>query len=197
MASARSETPLSAPHAAASDEELMPLAQAGDVDAFASLYDRHAPSALGLLARMLSSASEAEDVLHDVFLEAWQAVREFDRRRASVRTWLLVRARSRALDRIKRRAREPKPFEGLAPVGVALPALARGTDIEQRLSVQRALDALDPSVRQALELSYYEGLTGGEIAERTGVPEGTVRSRLSRGLAALASALGGPVRNES
>jgi RNA polymerase sigma-70 factor (ECF subfamily) len=185
------------PALAPSDDELMPRAQAGDVDAFAGLYDRHAPGVLALLGRMLSNASEAEDVLHDVFLEAWQAVREFDRTRSSVRTWLLVRARSRALDRIKRRAREPRPYEGLAPIGAILPALVGCSDVEQRLAVQRALAELEPSVREALELSYYEGMTGGEIAERTGVPEGTVRSRLSRGLDALGCALREPSRSES
>jgi RNA polymerase sigma-70 factor (ECF subfamily) len=69
--------------------------------------------------------------------------------------------------------------------------------VEQRLAVQRALAELEPSVREALELSYYEGMTGGEIAERTGVPEGTVRTRLSRGLDALGCALREPSRSES
>src|SRR5262249_9415197 len=88
------------------DAELMRRAAAGEVDAFAEIYDRHAPALLALLRRMLGTGGEAQDLLHDVFLQAWESVREYDASRGSARTWLLVRARSRALDRLQRRSRE-------------------------------------------------------------------------------------------
>jgi RNA polymerase sigma-70 factor (ECF subfamily) len=169
------------------DDELMRCARDGDVAAFAQIYDRHAPIALAVAQRMLPAASEAQDLLHDVFIEAWQHVREYDPSRGSVRTWLLVRLRSRALDRLHKRAREAQAQRGTRE--------ARDDDAnvdprslhpERKLAVQQALSALHDSVRGTLELTYFEGLTAHEIAQRMGVPEGTVRSRLARGLEALA-----------
>lgn len=184
-ASAPSEAEREAP----SDDALAALAQSGDVEAFALLYDRHAPSVLALLTRMLSNVTEAEDVLQDVFLEAWQAVRSYDRGRAGVRTWLLVRARSRALDRLQQRARQPRASDAPEPATAASRAAPAGAQTERQLSVRRALDGLDVAVRETLELTYYAGMTALEIAERMSVPEGTVRSRLARGLRVLSELL--------
>lgn len=173
------------------DVALIERAARGDVDAFAAIYDRHASAVVALLARMLGSEAEARDVLHDVFLEAWRSVRAYDVRRASVRTWLLVRARSRALDRAGKLARAEQARRALAPARrlehVAHPARS----FERQLAVRRALTALDPDVRTALELTYYGGFTAAEIGERTGIPVGTVKSRLARGLAALAATFEG------
>jgi RNA polymerase sigma-70 factor (ECF subfamily) len=156
----------------------------GDADAFAAIYDRHSPVLLALGRRMLRSATEAQDLLQDVFMEAWERVSEYDAGKASVRTWLLVRLRSRALDRMalavnRRRASEPERTRAEAL------ATAKGEDHEQRLAVQQALAELDEDVRGTLELSYFEGMTSTEIAERMGTPLGTVKSRLARGLARL------------
>lgn len=166
------------------DVELMRRACKGDADAFAEIYDRHSPVLLALGQRMLRSASEAQDLLQDVFMEAWERVSEYDAGKASVRTWLLVRLRSRALDRMalavnRRRASEPERSRAEAL------ATAKGQDQEQRIAVQQALGELDEDVRGTLELSYFEGMTSTEIAERMGTPLGTVKSRLARGLARL------------
>jgi RNA polymerase sigma-70 factor (ECF subfamily) len=172
-----------------SDVELMRRAAAGEVDAFAAIYDRHAPALLALAQRMLTARSEAQDLLHDVFLEAWQCAREYDPERASVRTWLLVRARSRALDRMGRRAREHNARSALRPDGEAVRSHASTSAADRRVAVRQALDELDASVRETLELSYFAGLTAEEIAARMDVPIGTVRSRLARGLQQLARVL--------
>jgi RNA polymerase sigma-70 factor (ECF subfamily) len=169
------------------DLELMRRAQSGDVDAFAHIYDRHAPVLLAVAQRMLASASEAHDLLHDVFLEAWQAVRSYDPQRAGVRTWLLVRTRSRALDRMGQRARQQSAQRALALAGTADATL--GMASEHTVAVRAALAVLEPGVRTTLELTYYAGMTALEIAERMRVPEGTVRSRLARGLQQLETAL--------
>ena len=168
------------------DAELMRRAATGDVQAFAAMYDRHASAALALLRRMLGLGSEAQDLLHDVFLEAWQDIREYDPTRGSARTWLLVRARSRALDRLQRRAREQRSRSAwLAPPQAPAHAAAERTD--QRVALRAALAALDVHVRATLELTYFEGLTADEIAAHMQVPAGTVKSRLARGLSQLAA----------
>jgi RNA polymerase sigma-70 factor (ECF subfamily) len=164
-----------------SDLELIGRAQRGRVDAFEQLYDRHAPLMLALGRRMLSSLGDAQDLLQDVFIEAWQDVRGYDPARASVRTWLLVRMRSRALDRRNRSARERNAYDAVRSIGDE----QTSHRAEQAFALREALAELDDGVRGALELTYFCGLTAGEISERMQVPEGTVRSRLSRGLHSL------------
>lgn len=163
---------------APSDAELMERASAGDVAAFAEIYDRRAPAVLALLRRVIGDRAEAEDLLHDVFLESWRSIRSYDAERGSVRAWLFVRARSRALDRRARLAQQ-SVSQGLLPMAADLPPS------EYALAVQQALATLLPEVRETLELTYFEGLTAPELSARMQVPEGTVRSRLTRGLAAL------------
>jgi len=171
-----------------SDVELVQRACGGDVDAFAELYDRHAGTVLALTRRILGAqaSGDADDLLHDVFLEAWQRVREYDPTRGSVRVWLLVRARSRALDRLDRHLRERTAHSALSRQ-----AGARGAypPTERQIALRQALATLDPSVRLALELTYFEGLTAGEVSDRLHVPEGTVKSRLARGLENLQQVL--------
>jgi RNA polymerase sigma-70 factor (ECF subfamily) len=168
-----------------SDIELMERAAAGDAEAFAAIYDRHAGTLLAVAQRLLSRSDEALDLLHDVFLEAWQRVREYDASRSAPRTWLIIRLRSRALDRRARAAR------GVS-VAEQLEAMPRAASVfgERQLEVARALRELDDDVRSVLELTYFEGLTALEISERDGSPVGTVRSRLARGLEQLRKNLG-------
>lgn len=168
-----------------SDSTLMEQAARGDVQAFALIYDRHAPTLLALARRLLILTSDAHDLLHDVFLEAWLGAREYDPTRGSVRVWLLVRARSRALDRRVRTLREQSVHESLALCQAGAPGRAAHAHPERRLAVHQALAKLEDSARQTLELTYFEGLTAVEVAARMGVPEGTVKSRLARGLDTL------------
>jgi RNA polymerase sigma-70 factor, ECF subfamily len=159
-----------------------------DRAALGMLYDRHAPSLLAVAIRMLRSQREAQDLLHDVFLEVWEHAREYDAAKATVRTWLFVRLRSRALDRLGRA--EHKRTLPLADLDASL-ELRQATTIEavDSIAVKQALARLPPEVREALDLTYFDGLTAREIAERILVPVGTVKSRLSRGIAALGALL--------
>ena len=171
-----------APEAAAcldspSDADLMRRAARGDVEAFAEIYDRHASLLLALASRMLRSSSEAQDLVHDVLIEAWQAARDYDATQASMRTWLLVRLRSRALDRLGRSARYEAIRVALQPNARSHSQHSAGLS-ERRIAVREALAELDADVRDALHFTYFEGMTSAEIAERTGVPVGTVKSRL-------------------
>lgn len=156
----------------------MERAGTGDVDAFAEVYDRHAAGVLALLRRVLGRSEDAQDILHDVFLEAWRSVRAYESARGSVRAWLLVRARSRALDRRAQLGRESDNHASL-PIRDHVPPS------ERQLAVRQALSKLPAHMREALELTYFEGLTAPELSLRLNVPEGTVRSRLTRGLDAL------------
>jgi RNA polymerase sigma-70 factor (ECF subfamily) len=179
---------LSAPSPVDDDGALIARIQRGDTEAMGIVYDRHAPSLFSLAVRILGTEREAEDLLHDVFLEAWQHVREYDPLKASVYTWLAVRLRSRALDRLGRaEARRTRSLEDTSEMPVvALDGSARALD---GIAVRRALDQVEANVRKVLELTYFDGFTAREIAEQMAVPVGTVKSRLARGLSALEALL--------
>ncbi len=165
----------------ATDEELLARLRSGEAEALAALYDRYASLMYALSLRILTDEREAQDLLHDVFLEVWERARDYEPTRGKVRTWLLIRVRSRALDRkssarISRRAPEDAdPRRDDAHMSVA----------PERIAVRAALAELPEDVRQVLELSYFAGMTAREIAARVDAPEGTIRSRLARGLRLL------------
>ena len=160
------------------DARLVALMAAGDRDALAGLYERHAPLLLGLALRIVRSRQEAEDLLHDVFLEAFRAAAGFDPKRGRVRTWLTIRMRSRALDQQKSaRVSRNSGDAGLAHL------VDEGTGASPDHSrVRDALAALGSDQRKVLELAYFEGLSCTEIATRIQIPVGTVKSRLAAGL---------------
>ena len=170
--------------------ELVRAMARGDRSALAALYDRFSPALLAVAVRVLGDRREAEDLLHDVFLEAWRHSAEYDPARGTVRAWLLVRARSRALDRRKSAgvARttsvDPERFNETADDGTNDPSTA-----PDRTTVRRLLLELTAEQRTVLELGYFEGLSSTEIAERLGVPIGTVKSRVAAALGKLRSGL--------
>ncbi|MBS2022762.1 MAG: sigma-70 family RNA polymerase sigma factor, partial [Deltaproteobacteria bacterium] len=128
--------------------------------------------------------------LHDSFLEAWQHASEYDPKRSSVRTWLLLRLRSRCLDRI-RSADRLRPVDELPPEK-AEPQEESPELSPDRARARRALDSLPEAQRTVLELAYFGGLTGAQIAEKLGVPLGTVKTRVALGLAKLREQLADP-----
>jgi RNA polymerase sigma-70 factor (ECF subfamily) len=140
---------------------------------------------LATAIRVLGSSREAQDLLHDVFLEAWEHAREYDPARGTVRAWLFVRLRSRALDRMGRASRTRERSIADHELSEELDILGVASNTDDHLAMKQALSTLSPDVRQALDWTYFEGLTAREIADRAGVPVGTVRSRLARGIAAL------------
>jgi RNA polymerase sigma-70 factor (ECF subfamily) len=161
----------------------------GDRQAFAAFYDRYAPLAFGLIRRILQQAAEAEEVLQEVFWQAWTEARSYDARRGSPEAWILMRARSRAIDRHRSIRRRGETF--VAPVDDSS-AQARdgetpspGVLAEERKLVHSALARLPEAQRQVIELAYFEGLTQTEIAERLGEPLGTVKTRTRAGLERL------------
>jgi RNA polymerase sigma-70 factor, ECF subfamily len=160
------------------DEALVAAMAAGDRSALATLYERHASLLLGLALRIVREKREAEDLLHDVFLEAWRSAKDFDPGRGRVRTWLAIRMRSRALD-LQKSARVSRNT-GDAGLDLVVDE-AEGTSPDHR-RVRSALAELGQDQRRVLELAYFEGLSCTEIAERVSIPVGTVKSRIAAGL---------------
>ena len=165
----------------------------GDAQALGALYDRYAAILLGLILRILHGRSEAEDVLQETFLQAWQRAGDYDASRGRPFLWLSMLARSRALDRVRavgargrageRAAREPQP----TTAGDASAAVAGA---EEAVRVRNALSSLPETERETLSLAYFEGLSQSEIASRTGTPLGTVKTHTRTGLRKLRDLLG-------
>jgi RNA polymerase sigma-70 factor (ECF subfamily) len=161
----------------------------GDRAALGTLYDRYSPLMTAIAVRTLGESREAQDLVHDVFLEAWLHASEFDPARGSVRSWLLLRLRSRGLDRLGRAETRKK---AVADDG-ADEAPSATLEHVDRIGVRQAIERLEPGVREVLELTYFRGLTAEVVSREIGVPMGTVRSRLARGLRELRAALTPPV----
>jgi RNA polymerase sigma-70 factor (ECF subfamily) len=171
---------------------------AGDQAAAAGLYDRHSRALYSLILRIVGDETEAEDVLQEVFAQAFRQASRYDASRGAVAAWLLMMARSRAIDRIRsRRARfEARTGEVLQPLD-EMPASQQDAasamlDAEQTRLVRQALGELPLLQRMAIELAYYEGLSHTEIAERLEQPLGTVKTRIRLGLLKLRDVLNHP-----
>ena len=154
------------------DASLMIEVAAGNQPSLAALYDRYASLMLALGLRIVGDRGAAEDLLHDVFVEVWQKAGDYDRSRGSVRAWLLLRMRSRALDRVRsaHRRRTEQLEEGAADRIEGKPADPSAA--AERSLIRRALADLPDEQREVLELAYYEGLTTTEISEQVSVPVG-------------------------
>jgi RNA polymerase sigma-70 factor (ECF subfamily) len=173
------------PSGPGADEELVARIAQGDREAFRELYDRYETVLLALAQRLLRSPSDAEDLVHDVCLEIWRQAHTYERSRGTVRTWLVMRLRSRALDRIRSSGRLQLET---SDENHAEEAAAPDVDLALRFDcsrVQRALSELPEEQRSVLVLAYFEGLPLPEIGERLAIPVGTAKSRLSRALGRL------------
>ena len=168
-----------------SDEEILEAVGRGDDDALGILYDRFGRLAYGVAFRILRDAALAEDAVQEAFLAVWRSADAYKRERAKPSTWILTVVHRRAVDLVRReQRRRGEPLEA-APEPTTAPADEDVTLRDRRAAVRAALDALPGDQRQALELAYYGGLTQSEIAERLGVPLGTIKSRMFAGLGRL------------
>lgn len=172
----------------AADVTLIRRMADGDEAALAALYDRYSGLVFSVAKRILKNSSAAEEILQDVFYRAWSGASMFDANRGSMAGWLLVAARNRAIDRLRR-------AQGEATDPITENMVSLGSNLETKAAqnvmlakVKSAMSELPQSQRTALELAYFEGLTHSEIAERTGEPLGTVKTRLRAALAFLKKA---------
>ena len=158
---------------------LVARAQRGDRDAFGQLYRCHFGFLSTVADRLLPDASE--DLVHDVFIEAWRRIRSFDASRGAFRTWLSIILRSRALDRRRKAGRRPLELP-LSP----LPAPGNeASAAHARRDLERVFAKMSEKERRTVTLVYYSGFTLAEAAERLAEPVGTVKARMSRLLAQL------------
>lgn len=180
-----------APAHAGDDAALVARMTQGDRSALAELYGRYVRTLLALAQSILGSRPEAEDVIHDVFLEAWRHCAQYDPQRASVRTWLLMRVRCRCVDRLRFAGRRQIVFDHVShPIQTAGVTATAPTDARDQERVLGALPKMPEVQQQVIRLGYFEGLSSTEIAERLGIPVGTVKSRTRAALTALRDALG-------
>jgi RNA polymerase sigma-70 factor (ECF subfamily) len=167
-------------------------------EALEVLYSRYAPSLLALGKRILGSLPDAEEVLQEIFLYIWNHPRRYDSARSSVATWLMLLARSRAIDRLRTRKVVERTHESSALANPAPHASSDSLDtvfLEQRRErVQRELDRLPPEQRQVLEMAFYQGLSQSEIAAKAELPLGTVKTRTLLAMKKLRNALRDEIR---
>ena len=183
----------SASAGAAVDAELVGRMRSKDERALGTFYDRWFPVAHGVVSRMLESPDDVEDVVEEAFWQAWRQAERFDVERGSVQTWLLTIARSRALDRLRARRRlREEPLVDATEVDTSAPTPAAPSDpladaehAERSRIVRAALADLPAEQREALELGYFGGLSQSEIAEQTGLPLGTIKTRMRLALQKL------------
>jgi RNA polymerase sigma-70 factor (ECF subfamily) len=160
-----------------------------DPAALEAVYARHAGVVLGYLVRALRDRATAEDVLQEVFVDAWRRADRYDPGRSSLATWLLVIARSRAVDQLRRRV--PEPLDTSEPGGPAEredPAPALDALLDDWRFAQR-MEALSDEEARVLRMRFHLGFSQTEIAEATGMPVGTVKTRMNRALSRLRDAM--------
>jgi RNA polymerase sigma-70 factor (ECF subfamily) len=177
------------------DQDALARIGRGDTAALAELYDRHGRPLYSLALRILQDQGDAEDVVQEVFAQAWRQASRYDSSRGQVGAWLLTLARSRAIDRLRaRRARPERVADQNAAdslIDQTAPADALLVSAEQVARVRAALDQLPLLQRMAIELAYYEGLTHTEIADRLEQPLGTVKTRIRTAMLKLRESLAG------
>lgn len=169
-------------------ESLMLLTQQGDAASFARLYDQIAPQVLGLAVQILHDQAQGEEVTQEVFIEVWQHAADFDPEKGSANSWILRRARLRAIDRVrsaiatlKRDDREAFLLASIKRDGVEEQALRN----VQRHAVRTSLEIMGEPHKTAILLAYFGDMTHAELARATGVPLGTAKTRVRDGLRKL------------
>jgi RNA polymerase sigma-70 factor (ECF subfamily) len=170
-----------------SDLALVMAIRSGDQGAMAALYDRFSSIVYSVALRVLQDTGAAEDVLQDIFMQLWRNPGAFDSSRGNMAAWLAVIARNRAIDALRRR----RPQDDIGDVVVSVETdLASEADRSRAMEkVRHAMSGMPSPQRSALEMAYFEGLTHVEIAEKTGEPLGTVKTRIRAGLLSLRKVL--------
>lgn len=154
--------------------------------ALRALLERHGPAVMALSVRMLGSREEAEEVLQDTFLRLYRHADEFRSGKASLRTWLYAIARNLCTSRLRMRAARPRAADGIDPHAVAFQSVfGTSSDPLPGILVRDALSQLDPDERELLDAAFYLGYSHPELAARSKLPLGTVKSRIRRALLKL------------
>ena len=169
------------------DSELLQRVSQGDQTAMASLYDRYSRIVYSVALRVLHDPFEAEDVMQEVLMQVWRGAPSFMVGRGSLGGWLVVVARNRAIDVLRRRHPSDPVDEVVLPAAADLASEAEQNTLMGKL--RTIMQELPPEQQKSVEMAFFEGLTHSEIAEKTGDPLGTVKTRIRLALISLRKAL--------
>jgi RNA polymerase sigma factor (sigma-70 family) len=178
------------------DEELLRDVRSGDDRAFRELFGRYAAVAHAIAFRLVRQAQLAEEIVQEAFLAVWRNPEGYDRTRGSVRSWLMGTVHHRAVDAVRREQTQRRRTEEAAALSVGLvddptEDVVSAIDLpEERRVVRTALAELPTEQREVIERMYFDGMSQSQIAERTGIPLGTVKSRTLLGMRRLRARLG-------
>ncbi len=169
-----------------SDSVLLAAIRSGDERAMTEIYERYSPTVYSVALRILGDTSAAEDILQDVFMQLWRNADVFNPERGSLPGWLAVITRNRAIDSLRKRRPEADITETVVSIE---PDLAGRVDWSRMLEkIRGTLEGMPAPQRHVLEMAFFDGLTHVEIAEKTGDPLGTIKTRIRAGLATLRKA---------
>lgn len=157
------------------DEQLIAAMALGDEEALRELHRRYAPYLYALARRMLAQREDVEQCVQDAFFNVWKAAGRFDPTRASAKTWIVTIAHRRVLQELRDRPDQTLELE-------EWDAPTQAPDQIDRVLARRAVDSLDGDQRRLVELAFYQGYSHSELAELTGMPLGTVKTRLRAAL---------------
>ncbi len=174
---------------AADDMRLVARIRAGDQHSMAELYERYSKIVYAVALRVLQDAAGAEDVLQDVFVQLWRNPDAFDASRGSLAAWLAVISRHRSIDRLRKRRPETDIEDCVIASGPDLRDETERTLVVEK--VRAVMDGMPPDQRKALELAFFQGMTHSEIADKTGEPLGTIKTRIRSGLQLLRAKFAG------
>ena len=170
-------------------EALLHRCAAGDRAAFRLLYDRWGSRLYGIALRITRQGASAADATLDAFVQIWQQAHQFDPERGSPDAWLIGIVRYRALDIVRRRSREVPGYEPEDREDESPDALARLVSTAEGAALHRCLNELEEDRRRLVVLAFVDGLSHSDLAERMGVPLGTVKSWIRRSLISLRGCL--------
>jgi RNA polymerase sigma-70 factor (ECF subfamily) len=168
------------------DAALLSQVQRGDEQAMAALFDRYSKVVYSVALRVLRDPASAEDVLQEIFMQIWRSPNSFIATRGSLGGWLAVVSRNRSIDALRRK----RPSEQVDDLALASP-YNLANEAERNFMMEKARSAiilLPPEQRKTLEMAFFDGLTHSEIAEMTGDPLGTVKTRIRSALTTLRKA---------
>jgi len=174
------------PQGISPDLALVTGLKSGDQGAMAQLYDRYSSVVYAVALRVLGDTGAAEDVLQEVFLQLWRKPSAFDAARGSLGSWLAVITRNRAIDFLRKRRPETDIEDVVLSVAPDMAGDAERSRAAEK--VRGVMGGMSPAQRSALEMAYWEGMSHTEIADKTGEPLGTVKTRIRAGLIALRKA---------
>lgn len=178
------------------DEHLMRGIQMRDPKALEHMYDRYSGMMKALIMKVLHNDAEADDMLQEIFVEIWNRAASYNVEKGKPLGWMITLTRRRAIDRLRKREAYSRAEERLVEESKTAPVVTAelGEEValgEMREVLRRVLGGLPPAQRDAIELAFYKGMSQREIAAQTGIPLGTIKTRLELGLKKVTEALRG------